>query len=551
MSKITRALISVSDKTGVAQLAKKLRKRGVEILSTGGTAKALRDAGVKVTDVSEFTGFPEMFDGRVKTLHPKVHGGILAKRADKSHKAQMKEHGISPIDMVVVNLYPFESAIKKDGATFEDAIENIDIGGPAMVRSAAKNFADVAVIVDPADYDTVIAEMDKGGVSQKTRFMLSAKAYAHTAKYDTMISSFLVAAGGAGEVPIPFFHKADLKPARGKAYPERVPASFARLGKAESPFPIFHALPLIKAQDLRYGENPHQKGAFYREPVQHEPSVSTACQLQGKEMSFNNYLDANSALELAKEFDQPVAVIIKHNNPCGVATDESQVDAYVKARDIDPVSAFGGVLAFNRKVEADTAREITSTFVEVVIAPGFDKKALAIFKKKGNIRLLDIGPNMKGTPSGYDMKRVVGGMIIQERDFGRILDIKKLKVVTKRKPTEEEYMGLAFAWKVAKHVKSNAIIYSYGTHVIGIGAGQMSRVDSTRLGAMKSNFPTKGACLASDAFFPFRDGVDECAKHGVTAIIEPGGSLKDPEVIAAANENNIAMVFTGMRHFRH
>jgi len=553
MSKITRALISVSDKTGVVEFAKKLNKRGVEILSTGGTAKALRDAKVKVKDVSEFTGFPEMLDGRVKTLHPKVHGGILGKRSDKGHAKEMKDHGISPIDMVVVNLYPFEATIKKPGCSFEDAIENIDIGGPAMLRSASKNFSDVAVIVDPSDYGRVISEMDKGGVSEKTKFQLAAKAFAHTAKYDNMISSFFKAAGGE-DTEYPLFHAKDLKPAKGKAYPASVPGMFARLGATESPFPIFYALPLIKAQDLRYGENPHMKGAFYREPVQSGPSVATACQLQGKEMSYNNYLDANSALELAKEFDEPVSVIVKHNNPCGVATDPNLWEAYVKAREIDPVSAFGGVLAFNRPVDEETAREITSTFVEVVIAPGFDKKALALFKKKGNIRLLDLGPEMhgpKGASAGYDMKRVVGGMLIQERDLGMIENIKKLKVVTKRKPTAEEYKGLAFAWKVAKHVKSNAIVYSYGTHVIGIGAGQMSRVDSTRLGALKSNFPTKGACLASDAFFPFRDGIDECAKHGVTAIIEPGGSVKDDEVIAAANENNIAMVFTGMRHFRH
>ncbi len=547
MSKISRALISVSDKTGVVQFAKKLRKRGVEILSTGGTAKALREAGVKVMDVSEFTGFPEMLDGRVKTLHPLVHGGILGRRSVRDHVRQMKEHGISPIDMVVVNLYPFEATIKKESCPFEDAIENIDIGGPAMIRSASKNFADVTVIVDPADYGAVIAEMDGGGVSPKTRYQLAAKAFAHTAKYDSMISSFLRASGGE-DTDYPFF---EAKGTKNRPYPASVPESFARQGQAESIFPIFQALPLIKVQDLRYGENPHQKGAFYREPVVTEPGVATSRQLQGKEMSYNNYLDANSALELAKEFDEPVAVIVKHNNPCGVATDESMVDAYVKARDIDPVSAFGGVLAFNRKVDAATATEITSTFVEVVIAPGFEKKALTIFKKKQNIRLLDIGPSMKGITSGFDMKRVIGGMLLQERDLGRIADVKKLKVVTKRKPTEEEYKGLAFAWKVAKHVKSNAIVYSYGEHVIGIGAGQMSRVDSTRLGAMKALFPTKGACLASDAFFPFRDGVDECARHGVTAIIEPGGSVKDDEVIAAANENGIAMVFTGMRHFRH
>ena len=552
MSKIQRALISVSDKTGVVQFARKLRKMGVEILSTGGTAKALRDAKVKVTDVSEFTGFPEMLDGRVKTLHPKVHGGILGIRGNKAHIAQMKEHGIEPIDMVVVNLYPFEATIKKPDTKFEDAIENIDIGGPAMVRSAAKNFNDVVVIVEPSDYDLVIAEMNKGDVTPKTRFMLSAKAYLHTAKYDNMISSFFIATG-AFETEYPLFHKKELKPAKGKAYPEIVPSMFSHLAEADSEFPMFYDLPLIKAQDLRYGENPHQKGAFYREPLLTEPSVATACRIQGKEMSFNNFLDANSALGLAKEFDEPVAVIVKHNNPCGVATDPNLWEAYVKAREIDPVSAFGGVLAFNRKVDAETAREITSTFVEVVIAPGFDSEALKLFKKKQSIRLLSLGDVdiNSGTRRSFDIKRVVGGMIVQDWDMGKIENIKKLPVVTKRKPTAEEYKGLAFAWKVAKHVKSNAIVYSYGTHVIGIGAGQMSRVDSTRLGAMKAQFPTKGAVLASDAFFPFRDGIDECAKHGVTAIIEPGGSIKDDEVIAAANEYGIAMVFTGMRHFRH
>jgi len=548
MPKVRRALISVSDKTGIVAFAKKLAKHKVEILSTGGTAKALRAGKVKVKDVSEFTGFPEMLDGRVKTLHPKVHGGLLGRRSVKSHVAQMKEHGIEPIDMVVVNLYPFENTIKKDGCAFEDAIENIDIGGPAMLRSAAKNFADVTVVVDPADYQTVVREMDAGGITARTRFALAAKAYAHTAAYDTMISSFFMASGAA-DTDYPFFN--GMKTTKSRPYPEKVPAAFAELGRSESPLPLFHFLPLIKVQDLRYGENPHQKGAFYREPVVAGPCVATSVQLQGKAMSFNNYLDAHSALELAREFTEPVSVIVKHNNPCGVATADRLVDAYVRAREIDPVSAFGGVLAFNRKVDAAVAKEITSTFVEVVIAPGFDKKALTLFKKKENIRLLDIGPVMGNAPAGLDMKRVGGGMIIQERDTGMIADIKKLKVVTKRKPTAEEYRGLAFAWKVAKHVKSNAIIYSYGTHVIGIGAGQMSRVDSTRLGAMKSNFPTKGACLASDAFFPFRDGIDECAKHGVTAIIQPGGSVKDDECVRAADEHGIAMVYTGMRHFRH
>jgi len=477
VAKIKRALISVSDKTGVVDFAKKISKMGVEILSTGGTAKAIRKAGVKVMDVAEFTGFPEMLDGRVKTLHPKVHGGILGRRSDKSHRAQMKQHGIENIDMVVVNLYPFEATIKKDGCSFADAIENIDIGGPAMVRSSAKNHEDVTIVVDPSDYDVVLGEMRKsGGTTIATRSRLAAKAFAHTARYDTMISSFLRSVGGE-ETDFPFFDRKELGTSKAKPMPKSVPASFSETGKVESPFPIFTALPLIKVQDLRYGENPHMKGAFYREPVVDGPCVSTSKQLQGKEMSYNNYLDANSALECAKEFTDPVSVIIKHNNPCGVATNRKLVDAYRLAREIDPVSAFGGVLAFNRKVDAPTAKEITSTFVEVVIAPGFDKAALKLFAKKPGIRLLDLGCDIwKPVPTGWDMKRVVGGMLIQERDLGMIENIKKLKVPTKRKPTAKEYKGLAFAWKVAKHVKSNAIIYSYDTHVVGIGAGQMSRV---------------------------------------------------------------------------
>ncbi|MDH4099231.1 MAG: bifunctional phosphoribosylaminoimidazolecarboxamide formyltransferase/IMP cyclohydrolase [Nitrospirota bacterium] len=519
-TKIERALISVSDKAGIVDFARELGVLGIEILSTGGTAKLLREQGVSVKDVSEFTGFPEMLDGRVKTLHPKVHGGLLGLRDNEEHARQMEEHGIEPIDLVVVNLYPFEATIKKPGVTLEEAIENIDIGGPTMLRSSAKNYRHVTVVVDPSDYRHVLEEIKANGdTSEKTRFTLAAKVYAHTARYDSLITNYLT----------------------GTACKE---------GEADT-FPPLLSLQFEKVQDLRYGENPHQKGAFYREFGAGEPCVAQSKQLQGKEMSFNNYLDANSALELAREFSETVAVIIKHNNPCGVAVDASQAEAYRKARSCDPVSAFGGVLAFNRRVDAETAKEITSTFVEVVVAPGFDADALEVFAKKGAIRLLDVGDTVYGTPRGMDMKKVVGGLIYQDRDLGRIEDVRTLRVGTKRKPTDDEYAALAFAWKVCKHVKSNAIIYARPDMTVGIGAGQMSRVDSSRLGVMKAQFPVKGTAVASDAFFPFRDGIDVIAEAGVTAIIQPGGSVKDDEVIAAADEHGIAMLFTGMRHFRH
>jgi len=486
VAKVTRALISVSHKEGILDFAKGIEKLGIEILSTGGTAKMLRDAGVKVKDVSEFTGFPEMLDGRVKTLHPKVHGGILGRRGNPEHVRQMNQHGIEPIDLVVVNLYPFEQTVAKPGCTLEDAIENIDIGGPTMLRSAAKNYTDVAVVVSPRDYGRVLEELQKHGeVSAKTRF-----------------TNILT-------------------------------------------------LQFEKVQNLRYGENPHQQGAFYREFGRREPCVAHARQLQGKEMSFNNFLDANSALELAKEYDQTAAIIVKHNNPCGVATAATPVEAFCKARDCDPVSAFGGVVAFNRMVDFDTAKELTSTFVEVVVAPEYAPDALEELKRKKDLRLLDVGPTLNGAPEGMDMKKLVGGIIYQDRDLGRIADIRKLSVATARKPTDEEYEALAFAWKVCKHVKSNAIIFTTKDRTIGIGAGQMSRLDSVRIAVMKAQVPLTGTVLASDAFFPFRDGLDEAAKAGATAVIQPGGSLKDEEVIKAANEHGIAMVMTGMRHFRH
>jgi phosphoribosylaminoimidazolecarboxamide formyltransferase/IMP cyclohydrolase len=519
VAKVTRALISVSNKDGVLEFAKGLDKLGIEILSTGGTAKLLRDGGVKVKDVSEFTGFPEMLDGRVKTLHPKVHGGLLGRRSNPEHVKQMKQHGIEPIDLVVVNLYPFEQTVAKPGCTREEAIENIDIGGPTMLRSAAKNYTDVAVVVSPRDYGRVLGEIQKTGeVSEKTRFELCRTVFLHTARYDSAISAWL-----EGQVP-------DAEKTR---------------------FPNILTLQFEKVQNLRYGENPHQQGAFYREFGRKEPSVSSAKQLQGKEMSFNNYLDANSALELAKEYEETAAVIIKHNNPCGVATGKTLADAYRKARACDPVSAFGGVIAFNRLVDLETAKEITSTFVEVVVAPEFAPDALEELRRRKDVRLLDIGPKVVGAAEGMDMKKVVGGVIYQDRDLGRIPDIRKLTVATTRRPTDDEYTALAFAWKVCKHVKSNAIVFTTRDQTIGIGAGQMSRLDSVRIAVMKAQSPLKGTVLASDAFFPFRDGLDEAAKAGVTAVIQPGGSLKDEEVIKAANEHGLAMIFSGMRHFRH
>jgi phosphoribosylaminoimidazolecarboxamide formyltransferase/IMP cyclohydrolase len=519
VGKVTRALISVSHKEGVLEFAKEISRLGIEILSTGGTAKLLRDGGVPVKDVSEFTGFPEMLDGRVKTLHPKVHGGILGRRGNPEHVRQMNQHGIEPIDLVVVNLYPFEQTVARPGCTLEDAIENIDIGGPTMLRSAAKNYTDVAVVVSPRDYGRVLDELRKTGeVSLKTRFELCRTVFLHTASYDSAISAWL-----NNQVP----------------------------DDEKTRFPNILTLHFEKVQNLRYGENPHQEGAFYREFGIKEPCVAHARQLQGKAMSFNNYLDANSALELVKEYGGTTAVIIKHNNPCGVATASSLADAYRKARDCDPVSAFGGVIAFNHMVDLETAKELTATFVEVVVAPEFAPDALEELKKKKDLRLLDIGPNVAGTPEGMDLKKVTGGLIYQDRDLGKVADVKALPVASQRKPTEDEYEALSFAWKVCKHVKSNAIDFTRKDRTVGIGAGQMNRLDSVRIAVMKAQSPLKGTVLASDAFFPFRDGLDEAAKAGVTAVIQPGGSLKDEEVIAAANEHGIAMVLTKMRHFRH
>lgn len=517
MSGIKRALVSVSDKASVVDMAKGLAALGAEILSTGGTAKTLREAGVAVTDVAAYTGSPEILDGRVKTLHPKIHGGLLGRRSVSAHLDQMKQHGIGPIDVVVVNLYPFEATITKPGCSFGEAIENIDIGGPSMLRSAAKNHEDVVVVVDPSDYGRVLEALKTGKVEHSLRRELAMKVFQHTARYDSLIAGYLEkqVEGGHGK------------------------------------FPKILSLQFERAEMLRYGENPHQQGAFYRELNAKEPSVSLGKILHGKAMSYNNFLDANSALELVKEYDESAVAIIKHNNPCGVALGVTPVEAYVKARNTDPVSAFGGVLAFNRPVDLAAAKEITSTFVEVVIAPSFTEEALAELKRKKDLRLLDVGPLTKATSEGVDLKKLVGGLIVQDRDLGVLAELKALPVPTQRKPTVDEYAACAFAWKVCKHVKSNAIIYAKPGQTVGIGAGQMSRVDSVKLAAMKAQMPVKGCVMASDAFFPFRDGLDAAAQAGITAVIQPGGSIRDQEIVKAADEHGLAMIMTGMRHFRH
>jgi len=520
MKKIQRALISVSKKDGIIEFSRELSSLGIEILSTGGTAKSLRKAGIPVTEVSQYTGFPEILDGRVKTLHPKIHGGLLGVQENPDHVQQMAQHEIKPIQLVVVNLYPFEDTVKKSECTLDEAVENIDIGGPSMLRSAAKNHRDVAVVVDPLDYPLVLEELQKNDtiLSQQTCLHLAAKAFRLTSHYDSAIANYL---------------------------------GMRDLGTADSPFPQIFSVQLEKIQNLRYGENPHQQAAFYRELQPMEPSIAGARQLNGKEMSFNNILDANSALELVKEFDEGTAVIIKHNNPCGVGSGPSMAEAYQKARETDPISAFGGVIALNRRLDEATAREMANTFIEVIVAPGFDAAALEILTRKRDLRLLDIGPSVKGKPQGLDYRKVVGGLILQDRDLGTIPGVTHLQVVSRRKPSPNEYYAMGFAWKVCKHVKSNAIVFASEKQTVGIGAGQMSRVDSVKLASMKAQLPMKGCAMASDAFFPFRDGIDQAAQEGITAVIQPGGSKKDEEIIQAANEHNMAMVFTGMRHFRH
>ena len=518
MGGLNHVLISVSDKTGVVNIAKGLVELGGSILSTGGTAKALREAGLEVTEVSSHTGSPEILEGRVKTLHPKIHGGLLGRRSQADHVKQMKKQGIAPIDVVVVNLYPFESTIAKSNCTFEEAIENIDIGGPSMLRSAAKNHEDVLVVVDPNDYGRVLEALRVGDVPTTLRRELAQKVFQHTSRYDGLIADYL--------------NRQNIE------------------GSAEK-FPAWFSPTYERVEILRYGENPHQEGAFYRKVGAVEPSISGAKQLHGKAMSYNNYLDSNSALELVKEFEETAVVIIKHNNPCGVALGVNPVSAYVRARETDPISAFGGVIACNQLVDLAMAKEVTSTFVEVLIAPEFNEDALAELKRKKDLRLLEVGALDCQIREGLDLKKLVGGMILQDRDLGALSDLKALKIPTKRKPSESEYAACAFAWKVCKHVKSNAIIFANTTQTVGIGAGQMSRVDSVKLAEMKANLPIEGCVMASDAFFPFRDGLDAAGKAGITTVIQPGGSIRDEEVVKAADEQNLAMIMTGMRHFRH
>ncbi len=529
MPKLT-ALLSVSDKAGIVDFARALHELEVELLSTGGTARLLADAGLPVTEVAERTGFPEMLDGRVKTLHPRIHGGLLARRDLPAHMDALLEHGIGTIDLLVVNLYPFAKATARADCTLEDAIENIDIGGPAMLRAAAKNWQDVAVIIDPADYPQVLAELRAGLLHRSTKFTLAKKVYAHTAAYDGMISNYLSALPAGAEDNV-------------AAVPGR------------EPFPAVYSLQLNKTQDMRYGENPHQAAAFYREGRPAAGLLAGWTQLQGKELSYNNIADADAAWECVRSFgaDTPACVIVKHANPCGVAVGASLIEAYTKAWQTDPTSAFGGILAFNQPLDEATARQIgdNKQFVEVLIAPAVTPAARQIFAAKQNVRVLEV-PLGSGA-NALDFKRVGGGMLLQTPD-GRNVGRTDLRVVTKRAPTEEQFADLLFAWKVAKFVKSNAIVFCGQGMTLGVGAGQMSRIDSARIARIKAGnagLSLAGSAVASDAFFPFRDGLDVVIDEGAACVIQPGGSMRDDEVIAAADERGIAMVFTGTRHFRH
>ena len=517
---IKRALISVSDKTGILDFAKALVAQDVEILSTGGTAKLLMENNVAVTEVSSYTKFPEMMDGRIKTLHPKIHGGILARRG--TDEAIMQEHGIQAIDLLVVNLYPFEATVAKDDCLLTDAIENIDIGGPTMLRAAAKNHNDVVVVVEPSDYSKVLEQLaENKGTDYQLRYQLAWKTFAHTAKYDAAISNYLG----------------------------------ARLDNLDQPvdFPESYSVQYKKAQTMRYGENPHQKAAFYVDADPQEASVATAIQVQGKALSFNNVADTDAALECVKQFDRPACVIVKHANPCGVAVADNISDAYDKAFKTDPTSAFGGIIAFNQELDHETAKMIVDRqFVEVIIAPTVSERAKVVIAAKKNLRLLECGM-WQAPQAAWDYKKVNGGLLIQDRDLGVITEA-DLKVVSKVKPTAQQIKDLLFCWKVAKSVKSNAIVYANNEQTIGVGAGQMSRVYSAKIAGIKAadeGLEVKGSVMASDAFFPFRDGVDAAAEAGISAIIQPGGSMRDQEVIDAADEHGMAMVFTSMRHFKH
>ncbi len=526
---VRRALISVSDKTGILEFARELVALNVEILSTGGTYKLLKDNGIAAVEVADYTGFPEMMDGRVKTLHPKIHGGILGRRAIDG--AVMDEHGIKPIDLVAVNLYPFAATVAKPGCDLADAIENIDIGGPTMVRSAAKNHKDVAIVVNSGDYAGIVESLKAGGLSYAQRFDLALKAFEHTAAYDGMIANYLGTIDQSRD---------SLSTEERGAFPRTFNSQF------------------IKAQEMRYGENPHQSAAFYVEAQKGEASVASAIQLQGKELSFNNVADTDAALECVKSFVKPACVIVKHANPCGVAVALDSKggirQAYELAYATDTESAFGGIIAFNRELDGETAKAIVERqFVEVIIAPKISQAARDVVAAKANVRLLECGEWPAERSAGWDFKRVNGGLLVQSRDIGMI-KAEDLKIVTKRAPSEQEVHDLIFAWKVAKFVKSNAIVYAKGRQTIGVGAGQMSRVNSARIAAIKAEhagLQVAGSVMASDAFFPFRDGLDNAAANGITAVIQPGGSMRDAEVIAAADEAGIAMVFTGMRHFRH
>jgi len=523
MTIIRRALISVSDKSGVLEFARALKTHNVEILSTGGTAKLLADNGVAVIEVSDYTGFPEMLDGRVKTLHPKIHGGILGRRDIDSHVKTMRDHGIPSIDLVAVNLYPFEETIARQDCTLALAIENIDIGGPTLLRAAAKNHSSVTVIVDSRDYGPVLDEMKqrRGSVGDELRFRLATKAFEHSAAYDGAIANYL-----------------------GRLRPDGT----------RGEFPQTYNLQFHHAMGLRYGENPYQKAAFYVERHAAEACVSTARLLQGKELSFNNIADADAALECVKSFDEAACVIVKHANPCGVAIDDNVLEAYQRAYSTDPTSAFGGIIAFNRPLDAATAKSILDRqFVEVIIAPSIDADAKPVLAAKPNVRVFESGTWGATRPASMDMRRVTGGLLVQDADLGTVAE-KDLKVVTKRAPTQQELRDLLFAWKVVKFVKSNAIVYCKEGRTIGVGAGQMSRVYSARIASIKATdagLEVRGSVMASDAFFPFRDGLDQAAEVGITAVIQPGGSMRDKEVIEAADQHGIAMVFTGMRHFRH
>jgi len=516
MAKIKRALISVFDKRGVVEFARELKSLNVEILSTGGTAGLLREHKISVVDVSDYTDFPEMMNGRIKTLHPKIHGGILALRGKKEHMQNARKHKIEMIDMVVVNLYPFLKTVSRKGASLKEAIEQIDIGGPTMIRSAAKNYEHVAVVVDPNDYGKLAKELkqNRNNISKETLRYLAVKAFKYTGSYDTIIGDYLC------------------RCYERKHFPETLNLTFSKL------------------QDLRYGENPHQRGAFYKEPFTHETCIASAKQLFGKELSYNNIMDADAAFELIKEFSEPTAAVIKHANPCGVASRKTIAEAFKTAYNVDPMSAFGCIIALNRKCDLETAKLTKDKFIEVIVAPSYDNAALKYLKEtKKNLRILETGPITKSN-IGYDMKKIVGGLLVQTRNWPNVENV-KLKTVTKRKPTKKELDDLMFCWKVNKHVKSNSVVFAKNKVAYGIGAGQMSRVDSSIIAARKSAGRAKGGVMSSDAFFPFRDAVDAAAKAGIKAVIQPGGSIRDEEVIKAADGHGMAMVFSGVRLFKH